>query len=787
MIAQVCEHLGLPPPLAPTEYASATVAEAAQALSELANSGATDSDYEQDAPAGLDAWVRQFEVVEVPLPDLPATRSPAIEPGGDDERLESSLANPWSVVEVGDSGFPITEIQRALRRLNSQGTLLCLGPARNDAAAIALLEAAKRCIQTGAVFAVAQCSEGGGAFARSLSLEQPKLDVRVISLAADSHAPRRIAAELAQPPGFSEIRYASDGRRFARRLRLLQATDRVTNPVPISDQDLVLVTGGGKGIAAECTLALARERRCRIAILGRSNPASDPELAANLMRFEELGARVRYLRADVNDAAAVKTVLAELNSSWGPPTIFVHGAGVNQPCPIAQLDVSALRATCAPKLQGLDNVLRCLPEQTLRLVVGFGSVIAVAGLAGEADYALANEWLALRLAAYAEQSPHCRTLTLEWSVWSGVGMGERLGRIDSLAREGVSAMTPEQGVTAFMDCIQVAHHGRMVIAGRLPDGVTLPFFRDELPLRRFLEHIRVHVPKVELIADATLSIHSDPYLADHVFRGDQLLPAVMGMEVMAQAAGALAESDARPCFEALSFARPIVIPPGGELGVRVVALQISPGIVEVAIRTEPNGFQVDHFHGRCRFDQQEPCLGARLPWSTPCASAQAHEPLDLLPNRDLYGGLLFHTGRFERIQSYELLAARKCQYSLTPAPPGNWFGAYFPQRLALEDPGARDALIHGIQACIPHDRLLPIGVERIDFSARKHGPPHSLRAIERSHDDGVHCYDVDLYGPSWKSDRGMARSEPSSDGTLPMQRLGTFIAGTLCCASRGRN
>lgn len=49
---------------------------------------------------------------------------------------------------------------------------------------------------------------------------------------------------------------------------------------------------------------------------------------------------------------------------------------------------------------------------------------------------------------------------------------------------------------------------------------------------RFIEKPRVHVPGVELIADAELSADNDPYLADHVYQDVPLLPAVVGLEAM---------------------------------------------------------------------------------------------------------------------------------------------------------------------------------------------------------------------------------------------------------------
>ena len=46
---------------------------------------------------------------------------------------------------------------------------------------------------------------------------------------------------------------------------------------PLATDDVLLVTGGGKGIACECALALATESGCALGIVGRSSPDSDDD------------------------------------------------------------------------------------------------------------------------------------------------------------------------------------------------------------------------------------------------------------------------------------------------------------------------------------------------------------------------------------------------------------------------------------------------------------------------------------------------------------------------------
>jgi len=255
---------------------------------------------------------------------------------------------------------------------------------------------------------------------------------------------------------------------------------------------VLLVSGGGKGIAAECALALARQTGVRLALLGRSSPEQDPELAANLERLSAAGANYRYLIADVSDEKAVRAAVVQATAELGPVTAILHGAGVNRPTLLRDLDEAACYRTLTPKLLGLRHLLAAVDPERLRLLVGFSSIIARCGLPGEADYALANAWLARAIEAYRQAHPHCHCLTLEWSIWSGVGMGERLGRIDALARQGISAIPPGRGVTLFCELLgRELPASAVVVGGRLPDLPTLPLEQPELPFWRFLERVRL--------------------------------------------------------------------------------------------------------------------------------------------------------------------------------------------------------------------------------------------------------------------------------------------------------
>ncbi|HYX25586.1 MAG TPA: SDR family oxidoreductase, partial [Thermoanaerobaculia bacterium] len=618
-----------------------------------------------------------------------------------------------------------------------------------------LLEGARAVLAAPPTVRVLLVHQGGvgGAFARTLRQEIPTSTACVVRVPFDhpeavDWAVAEMTAAIAAGSGYTEAHYDETGRRSVPVLRLLARAE--PGPLPLGPEDVLLVTGGGKGIAAECALDLARASGARLALLGRSSPAADAELAANLERMAAAGVRALYLAADVGDPEAVFLAAARVQAELGPVTAVLHGAGANAPRRLADLDEEALTRTLAPKVAGFFHVLASIDPGRLKLLVTFGSIIARLGLAGEADYAVANEWLARATETLARDLPDCRCLALEWSVWSGTGMGERLGTLESLRAQGISPIPAETGLAMLRELISRPRSSdgtrdpvSIVVTGRFGEPPTLEVERPELPLLRYLEKVRVHVPGVELVVDSEVSADTDPHLADHVFHGEPLFAAVLGMEAMAQAAMAVlgkTGSDEIPAFEDVVFERPVAVPPGRTTTIRVAALVRGPNLVEVVLRDAATGFAADHFRAVCRFGAAPaPAPAPRL-----LAAFRGDPRLAFDPASDLYGGVLFHRGRFRRVEGYRRLRATECLADISPDGATAWFGRYLPDRLVLGDPGARDAAIHGIQACIPHATLLPTGVDRVVTLGLAAGAPLLLAARERSRHGDDFVYDLEL-------------------------------------------
>jgi enediyne polyketide synthase len=742
LVNDVTRQLGLPTLEATTNFATVTLGELAQLIDELAESAQGGGSSGGGEVAGVGQWVRPFSVDYVP------SRAPRV-------RASAGEDGTWQV--FAPAGHPLAErLWVALAEAGiGDGVLLCL-PDNGEQHVDLFLAAGKAAVESaaGTRFVVVQHKYGASGLARTAFLEATDVPTTVVSLpdlapaaASDvDEAVRRVITEASATTTFSEVRYDPDGTRRTPVLRVLQPPVEPRVGTPLGDTDVLLVTGGGKGITAECALAMAKDSGAKLALIGRDDPSQDEEIGANLARMAAAGVECQYERADVTDAEQIATAVARFEADLGPVTGVMHGAGRNEPAALPNLTEERFHQTLDVKIAGLRTVLDAIDQDKVKLLVTFGSIIGRAGLKGEAHYSTANDWMTELTTDFQLAHPQARALAMEWSVWSGAGMGERLGVVEMLMRDGITPISVEDGLSVLRQVLADPSAGPVVtISGRMGGLPTLPLdMSQELPLTRFVDRVLVHYPDVELITEVELSAGSDPYLSDHLLDGDLLFPAVVGMEAMTQIATAVLGRTGTPLLSDVEFLRPIVVRPGTATSMRLAALVHDDETVSVAIRAEDTGFSADHFRATLRLPR--PTL------SDDGAGREATTlpvmPVD--PITELYGGVMFQGKRFQRLLGYRRANARHAVAELSTTTPAPWFAAYLPQEQVLADPGTRDAVMHSLQCCVPDATLLPQGVESLYLSepADQDVEYVVLDARERSQDGDTYVYDADVLDPS---------------------------------------
>jgi enediyne polyketide synthase len=721
IVLEAAAQSGSLAPVSPAEFTNATLAETVSILEQ--NRHRAPSRSEQKYPAGAESWIRTLGVELVEKPLRPAHRHGS---------------GQWQVMGMEQSPFTRALAQQ-LEFVSGSGAVCCVPGVRTIDSAEFLLRSVQWSVKQ-KVEQVIFVQRGGtaGALARSLFLENREIAVTVANVSElSSQTAELVASEAMAASGFTEVSYDANGVRREPRLKVFWP-ERNDTASALSAYDLLLVSGGGKGITAECALTLARSSGCRLALLGRSHPERDKELQNNLQRFRSTGVVFEYFPTDLTDEMVALETIHRIQVEMGPVTALLHGAGINNPAQLEEITERDLRATLEVKLIALRNMLKALDQSKLHLLLTFGSIIGRTGLRGEGHYGLANEWLRMEVEEWQRQHAACRCLNLEWSVWAGVGMGQRLGVLESLQQQGITPLPLDQALSYLPELLawETAPTSCIVTArtGNLP---TLRFGDSELPLLRFLENVRVHYPGIELIAEAEISADTDPYLKEHCFQGDQIFPAVLGIEAMAQVASALEETEQAPSFRNLRFDRPIVVSINKSVVLRVAAVRRQPGVIAVVVRSSATSFHIDHFTGECIFGVDS---GRHMESAVTEVTQQKILPLN--PDGDFYGRILFHQGRFRRITAYHELEARRCVAGISGSEKQSWFARYLPGDMLLGNAASRDAVIHCVQACIPHKTVLPTGVDSVAISATWTTESAIVTAEEREQHGDDFVYDI---------------------------------------------
>jgi acyl transferase domain-containing protein/NAD(P)H-dependent flavin oxidoreductase YrpB (nitropropane dioxygenase family)/NAD(P)-dependent dehydrogenase (short-subunit alcohol dehydrogenase family)/acyl carrier protein len=404
---------------------------------------------------------------------------------------------------------------------------------------------------------------------KTVAREIPEARVKVVDLGAEDpaavldEAADALAAEIGGPDRRVEVGY-SGGRRF--RLCLLPAAPADEGAL-IADGDTVLVTGGARGIACAILQALAERWRGELVVFGRSEIGpEDPELGSavdeaaiisilrrrhpetkpvdlrrsaakvlaarqsrdNLEKLRRAGIRVRYRAVDVTDAEAVAKALEDEPRV----NVLVHAAGLEESQPLAKKSLSQFNRVFDTKVLGMTHLLDAIKDHPLRGVIGFSSVTARLGNAGQADYTAANDMLGRMLQRFQQRHPETACKTLAWTAWNGAGMATRETVRRVLTQRGLTFLPLEQGVGFFLDELKDTTTPEAVFTGldrgMDPDGLL------DAPAP-FIDVRTVRSPDGSVF-ERTLTLERDRFLDDHTRAGVPIFLGATGIEAMAEAA-----------------------------------------------------------------------------------------------------------------------------------------------------------------------------------------------------------------------------------------------------------
>ncbi len=502
----------------------------------------------------------------------------------------------------------------------------------------------------------------------------------------------------------------------------------------LGPDDVVLISGG----VTRDLLAAARvlaDCGARLVLAGTAGPGEAAAIDIGLTDLRGAGADVSYVPADVCDPDEAEVAIASVEQRVGPVTAVVHAASPGPLRECTGLAGDDLGAQMARQADGLSNVLGAISTAGLRVLLTLGTVPARYGAVRNCAPALAASALAEQARRLRPSLPGCRILHADWP-WPGssdqIGVAE-LTRPRPLGLDDATAAELNRLLLVLLADTEAP--GRVAMHGRLGDSAADPEPAPEIH-GRFLETTRVYYPGVELVADTKFSPRTDPYLADHHIDGLMVLPLAVALEAMAQAASVLAGRPLRQLAGGRMDAPVVLLPGDQETTLRICALRRADA-VETVLRCAGSGFQVGHF--RALFPLQPAAPPARDSPEPAVAPRSGQEERSerlgltvasaggLVDGTDLYGPVFFQAGPFRRVAFLPELTSRSCSALIRGADDRPWFSraelkapadptSGTDEALVLGSPGLNDAVMHMLQACAPHRRMLPAGFEALTVS-----------------------------------------------------------------------
>jgi NAD(P)-dependent dehydrogenase (short-subunit alcohol dehydrogenase family) len=339
---------------------------------------------------------------------------------------------------------------------------------------------------------------------------------------------------------------------------LAKMSERVASLTP---EGVWLVSGGAKGVTAQCVIRLARQYRAKFILLGRSElTGAEPEWAQGvkdevelkrrimgwlsrqgekatpvkiqkefamlqsrrmientLSAITEAGGQAIYSNMDITDRAELTNYLANVTRQTGAITAILHGAGNLADKLIEQKTERDFETVYSAKVDGLANLLACVPADQLDTLVLFSSAAGFYGNPGQSDYAMANEILNKTAHLIQHTHPQCHVISLNWGPWDGGMVTPALRAM--FAERHIDIIPVNSGAQMLVD--ELERRNSSAVQVLIGSAMNVPAHEIE-PLS----------PLITQRVQRTLSLRSNPFLQDHIIGGQPVLPTVCALAWM---------------------------------------------------------------------------------------------------------------------------------------------------------------------------------------------------------------------------------------------------------------
>lgn len=329
------------------------------------------------------------------------------------------------------------------------------------------------------------------------------------------------------------------------------------NDTQLNSSSVVIVSGGGRGITAQCVIYLAQQYHCKFILLGRSqildtepewslscqdeselkkqimlhlttqNEKPTPkkvqslyqqlcqsrEIKQTLSEIEKVGGKAEYCSVNVTDSQQLKATLRPIIQRWGEITGIIHGAGTLADKLIENKTEQDFDKVYSVKIDGLNSLLGSLEVNRLKFIALFSSFVSFYGNIGQSDYSLANEILNKYAYLLQQKYPNCHVVSIGWGPWDGGMVTPQLKQL--FEQQNIKVIPQQTGAQMLAEELtQTQAKTPQIIVMSNPISPSPKLVTPQKHSYRLYRR---------------LTLRGNPFVYDHVIGGNAVLPAMCAL------------------------------------------------------------------------------------------------------------------------------------------------------------------------------------------------------------------------------------------------------------------